>query len=504
MTSYALLGICGLILFINIIVGLKRGLFRSGLRLLTVIPAAIVAFILANKLATPLSTLVMPRVEKLIAGGGALASFFAEHPEAREAVVVLCKMLAAPLAFFLLYWVLKLLTLIVYKILVGCFSVEGPKKGWLRIPGGFLTGILIGLISAMVWIIPIMGYCDTVDAAVTTLAETSESDTADMQQKQQDYIQPVLETPGASVLYEAVGQKVFDGMASATWNDQKTTLRAEMQSLAVLAGNATTLTGQKPAEWDSKQSVAVQNMASSIGASPMLSTLSSTILHVAAVSWQENDQIFKIAKPELDGSAELILDGFLEVFSTSDASNVGGDLTSFANVFGLMVRYHIFEQMADGEENTLIENMATTGFLAETQAELKKNPRMKPVNDAIVAAGMRAVISQLGAPENYRETCIDLMDDITDTLKSVERNPDGTLNKDALADTLATVLDANDVEVADATVDLVAECLADRFTPEELDNMTTDEMIDALIGVFSDVDGAAEAAARAGLTTTEP
>ena len=507
MTSYALLGLCALILLINIIVGLKRGLFRSGLRLLTVIPAAIAAFILANKLAKPLAAKLLPLIDRF-AAGRAFADFFAEHPETKEAVVLLCKMLAAPLAFFLLYWLFKLVTLIVYKILVGCFSVEGPKNGLLRIPGGLLTGILIGLISATVWIVPVIGYCDTVDVAVTAMTEKSESDTADIEAKQKDYIQPVVKTPGASTLYDLMGQKLFDSLTSATWNNQKTTLRAEMQSLGALAGDATSLTGKKPAEWDATQSAAVQDMASSIGTSPMLSSISSTLLHVTAVTWQENSAVFTIAKPEVDGSAELILNGFLEVFSTSDPNNVGGDLTSFANVFALMVRYDIFEQMTDEEDNTLVENMAATGFLAEVQVELKKNPRMKPVNDAIVAAGMRAVIAQLGVPENYRETCGELMDDITDTLKTIDRNPDGTLNKDALANTLDTVLENNGVDVSDATVDLVAESLSDRFTPEELEKMangtmTDDEIIDALIGVFSDFDGAAEAAAKAGLTSTE-
>jgi len=507
MTSLALLGLCGLIMLINILFGLKRGLFRSGLRLLTVIPAAVVAFLLANKLAVPLSKIVMPRVENLVTTGGSLASFFNEHPEAREAVVQLCKMLAAPIAFFLLYWVLKFITWIIYKILVGCFSVEGPKKGALRIPGGLLTGILIGLISAMVWIVPVMGYCDTINMAATTLAEKGEGQqTADIKSKQSDYIQPVLETPVASTLYEAFGQKVFDGMACSTWNGQKTTLRGEMKSLATLAGDATTLTGKKPAEWGDQQTEAVKEMADSIGTSPMLSSLTSTVLHVAAVSWQDNQAVFSVSKPEVDGSAELILDGFLKVFSTSAPDNVGGDLNSFANVFALMVRYGIFEQMADGEDNTLVENMAATGFLAETQAELKKNPRMKPVNDAIVAAGMRAVIAQLGVPEDYRETCGELMDDITDTLKTIDRNEDGTLNKEALANTLDTVLESNGVDVSDATVDLVAECLSDRFTAEELESMvngtmTDDQIIDALIGVFSDVDGAAEAAAQAGMHT---
>lgn len=501
MTSYVLLGLCALILLINVLVGLKRGFFRSGLRFLTVIPAAVAAFLLANKLAVPLSKWVMPRVESYVATGGAFATFFAEHPEAREAIVLLCKMLVAPLAFFLLYWIFKLVTYIVYKILVGCFAIEGPKKAILRIPGGLLTGILIGLVSVTVWIVPVVGYCDTVDAAVTTMAEQSQSDTADIEQKEKDYVKPILETPGVSVLYDKMGQKLFDNMSSATWNNQKTNLRTEMQSLAALAGNATTLTGQKPAEWNSTQSAAVKSMAESIGTSPMLSTLSSTVLHVASVSWKENQDVFKIAKPSVDGSAELILDGFLEVFSTSDPDNVGGDLHSFANVFDLMVRYHIFEQMTDEGDNTLVENMAATGFLAETQRELKKNPRMKPVNDAIVSAGMRALISELGVPEDYRETHGELMDDITDTLKSVARNEDGTLNKDALADTLTTVLEDNHVDVADATIDLVAESLSDRFTPEELDTMTQDEMIDALIGVFSDVDGAAEAAAKAGITT---
>ena len=507
MTAYALLGLCALILLINIIVGLKRGLYRSGLRLLTVIPAAVAAFILANKLAKPLSAKLLPLIDRF-AAGRSFAEFFAEHPETKEAVVLLCKMLAAPLAFFLLYWVFKLVTLIVYKILVGCFAVEGPQKGILRIPGGLLMGILIGVISAMVWIIPVIGYCETVDATVTAMTEKSESDTADIEAKQKNFIQPVVKTPGASTLYDLMGQKLFDSLTSAKWNEQKTTLRDEMKSLGALAGNATSLTGKKPAEWDDTQSAAVQDMASSIGTSPMLSSLSSTLLHVTAVTWKEGSPVFTISKPQVEGSAELILDGFLEVFTTSTPDNVGGDLTSFANVFALMVRYDIFEQMADGEDNTLVENMAATGFLAETQAELKKNPRMKPVNDAIVAAGMRAVIAQLGVPEDYRETCGELMDDITETLKTIDRNEDGTLNKDALANTLDTVLADNGVDVSDATVDLVAESLSDRFTAEELESMangtmTDDQIIDALIGVFSDVDGAAEAAAKAGLTTTE-
>ena len=77
------------------------------------------------------------------------------------------------------------------------------------------------------------------------------------------------------------------------------------------------------------------------------------------------------------------------------------------------------------------------------------------------------------------------MDDMATSLKTdTPIKEDGSIDEVALADKLVVDFATHDVEVSDASVQLIAEGIAASFTAEELETLSNDEIIDRLIERF--------------------
>jgi hypothetical protein len=101
---------------------------------------------------------------------------------------------------------------------------------------------------------------------------------------------------------------------------------------------------------------------------------------------------------------------------------------------------------------------------------------------------MRVVLKEMGLPEDYRESCGELLDGMTDALQSTPTKEDGTLDEEALAESLSEVLESNEITVNESVVNLVAVGIADHFTAEELSELSTENIIEKLIERFDAVD----------------
>lgn len=524
----AMLVLCGLILLWNIFVAFCRGTRKTVIRLITVLLAAVGAFFAARICAEEMAGLALTFLQDNLSSEPAMADLLASDGSAGAAVVVMVQMLAAPLFFLAGYIGLKFILVIPYWIAAlitrpkkvpvekkkkakkqgknaeeakdayGAFDsygvVEEKKKGKktkvkMRRPKpkfgnrvfAMLLGAVIGFIGVLVLVVPIFGYMDLA-TAMTTADTSEESLTAELVEYQEDYIDPIRNTPGVAQVYDAVGTKIFDALASAKWSDKKVVLRDEIAVFADIAKNAGALSGKNPEAFGDAETAAMEALAEDIGKSPILSSLCAGLLNNAAGEWNSGKTFMDMEKPDMGEYGNGIMGGFLTVLETSTEDNVGDDMTFFAELFALMVEKEIFADMGGDDFAT---HMESSGFLGDVRTLIKAHPRMEPVNKAIVDIGMKAMIGEMGSPEDYRETHGELMDDMATSLKTdTPTKDDGSIDEVALADKLVVDFAAHDVTVSDASVQLIAEGIAESFTAEELETLSNDEIIDRLIERF--------------------
>jgi len=490
--EYSFLIACAVIVLINLAIFTFRGFGKGLVRLITLAIAVVAAYLV--------SRMVMPLVLHSGIRGieGLVISHFPEteailsDPMVAEVFSKLVQMLLLPALFCLLYTIFCPISMILYRI--GCHLVPRrlDRSGQPRVShwGGLLMGCGVAFLSLMVYIMPLYGYVEVAHTAIATMEAhaSEEMDTTTLDEFNDNYLRPVLETPLVTPLYKSLGEPVFASLSTVMWDGELTHLMLETDTVAAIAGDVQRLLSKKPVDYEEAEAAAIEDIAACVEHSPMLRTILAEVLSGAAEAWQSDEAFAGMERPDMGENGNGILNAFVEVFSTTTTANIGGDFNTFAEVLSLGVKYDLMEMLSGGQGEEFATVIASTGFLSEAKLALNRNPRMAPVTRAITDVGMRLLVSELGVPDEYKDTCSELMNEMSATLQQTAVNEDGTLNTDDLEARLDGVMDAHGVDVNDATVKLIAHGMADQFTAAELQTMTTEEIVDQLIARFGTVE----------------
>ena len=489
--QYIILAATVLIVVVNVLVGIARGFSRGLLRLITLIGAAVGAFLLSKSLSQMLAGRLESTLLQALSSNDSFAAFLEKNPLVGDSAGVLTQMLLAPILFLLCYMVLKMVTLLIYGLLRAILSVGKPKNPLLRLVGGACMGLLAGLIGVLVFVTPVMGYTQLMSRTI----EESESLTQalgslGLEEYNEKYIAPAATAPLASSLYNGLGSKLFDGLTTVEFNGADAKLETEWFAVTGIGDHAAVLAKRPVAEYGSVESEAVHALAKGVDDSRMLSALSSGAISGFASSWLEGQPFLGAGRPATgDESVDVILNGFVRVLSTTDPELIGQDLENFADLFDLFIKYEIFAKIGAGEStDQLVTHLATSGFLQEARSLLSTNPRLEPVVNAISDAGMRMLVRSLGDPSKYLEEHGELMQKMSTVLKNAV-DGEGNINTDALSQDLNGVFAEHQVTVPDSASDIIAKGLADEFTADELNTLTTDQISNRLVDRFAAVDG---------------
>lgn len=503
--SFILPAVCLLIIAADLLFAFGRGFTKTLIRLATVVLSAALSFFIAPAVAGKIGPKVMEALRNLPEAASFL-SYFEEHAEAADAMTLFCRMLVAPALFLALYLIFKLVTLAVYAILSALFGKTGGKHRLLAL----LPGALCAVIGVSVFLVPVMGYL-TVSDRVMTISERLATETKgagggaastggeagstgggearafDAAKAREKYLSPMLHAPVVSGLYEKAGAKLFIRLSGGKIGGEQTDLLREIGALSDVLSDFSVLRNKQMTAYGETEAAAVSATVTHLSASPMLKTTLAGFLSGAAKNWQAGEAFLGMQKPSMGANGDIVLSGFLTVFETTDSEKLPGDLTSFSNIFNLMVEYRVFERLGEdsGEGNFLLE-LEASGFLSELEKELDANPRMQPVKDAIYKAATRALIEQLGVNENFKEACAPVLADLTTALRATPRTEKGGFEREALSKNLSAALAKNEITLSDTLTDLVGQGVDGFFAGREVTDLTTltDDAVMDLLSEF--------------------
>lgn len=503
--SFILPAVCLLIIAADLLFAFGRGFTKTLIRLATVVLSAALSFFIAPAVAGKIGPKVMEALRNLPEAASFL-SYFEEHAEAADAMTLFCRMLVAPALFLALYLIFKLVTLVVYAILSALFGKTGGKHRLLAL----LPGALCAVIGVSVFLVPVMGYL-TVSDRVMTISERLAAETKgagveaastggeagstgggeapafDAAKAREKYLSPMLHAPVVSGLYEKAGAKLFIRLSGGKIGGEQTDLLREIGALSDILSDFSVLRNKQMTAYGETEAAAVSATVTHLSASPMLKTTLAGFLSGAAKNWQAGEAFLGMQKPSMGANGDIVLSGFLTVFETTDSEKLPGDLTSFSNIFNLMVKYRVFERLGEdsGEGNFLLE-LEASGFLSELKKELDANPRMQPVKDAIYKAATRALIEQLGVNENFKEACAPVLADLTAALRATPRTEKGGFEREALKVNISAALAKNEIALSDTLTDLVGQGVDGFFAGREVTDLTTltDDAVMDLLSEF--------------------
>lgn len=483
-----ILGFMALVVALNIFLALIRGTRKSLWRLFTSVLSAVLAFFIARTAAASFGEEIAMWLKITYGGDPTFLPLFAGEAGADVAIGTLVSMLVAPVLFLLLFWVLKGMLFLLYWLLCAVTrpdTVDGAASHFIAVPVGLVTA----LVSIVAFLAPVMGY---LDLAATVIPEMNTGKAIDkvveLTQTNEELIAPATKTPVAVQIYGFAGDTVFGWLTSREWDGEKLDLKTEMTTLGRVVGNVQPLFLTPREQYGEVECAAAEALAANVGGSRMLSVMLSGVLNTASNRWLSGQDLFGLVPPNAGPNGNMIFSAFLEVLATSTKDNVGQDLDFFADAFALAVRYDVLDVIGTAEENELAALITNSGFLADTQALIATHPRMSGVGVALVDVGMRSALKGMGLPEDVGAECAAILTEMTAALKATPIKEDGSIDDAALAQSLTEIFATHEIAVGEASVSLVAQGLADHFTPEELGTLSDEEALARLAARFEGVD----------------
>ncbi len=433
---------------------------------------------------------------KMMAKAG-VSQMPAEASVLTESISVIVRMAIGPILFIILFIVLRAVLGIVKKIVFKTFKIKIPDAPKAL---GRLCGAAIGLVSGVLCILavvtPLFGTLDTMQA-VMNVGEATEGVSEDVSEEPQGGIAGNLtdmmtlnKAPIAKQIYGLGGDAMFTFLTTTSWNGERVVLREEAVAVATALDQISALSAKDVSEYGDEETAALRNVATSVDDSALLSNMMAGVISEAAGTWSEGNGYLGIRFPGMTGHYGRILKAFFSVFATTDTTTVGADLTTFADVFALLVDHDMFA-MLEGEtgEDNFAAKLTDGDIVGDFYEVLDKNERMQPVKVAIADVGMNVMLGELGGSAgNLREDHGALMNDMASALKASVAGQNGTIDRDTLRADTATAITENAVNVEDSVVDLVVDALVDEFTAEELATLTEDEIVDRMVARFEGVE----------------
>lgn len=475
---YAMLGLCAAILAFDLIICLKRGLYKSLVRVGTQIASAAAAFFTAKPVAAKVTDKLMPWIEARLFANPTVASYFEQNPNAEQVFSSFGGVLAAPLIFLILYIVYKLLTLILYRVLVGIFDITGPKNGLARGLGALLMGILSGLIGIFVLCTPVLGYATLGDAAINEYEDAPEA----IVRVDRSHLRPTKNAPGLSVMQNMIGAKAFTRLTTVKTDDgTEVTLENEVTSAVTMVNKVRTMAGKSVEEYTTADIAKFRDASVTLGDSVLLSEVAGLAMHTLGESWLNGEPVFGLSCPEMSNDAKVVTNGLLRVFADTNGKTVSKNLVSLADIMGEVATADAFRYLsADADPQDFARALQTAGTIDHINAILAENPAMQPIADAIYDIAMRAMVRQIGADvAAYRETHPELMSDVANALRDSAAS--GEINTETLTTLLETAVTDSGYEVSEEAINMIANGFAESFADEDLTDLTDDEIIDLVI-----------------------
>ncbi len=480
---------------LNVWKGFAKGMSRSLLRLAVKILAVVGAFILAKSLMPTISRSLVSLVEENLFSNPELAAKLEDAGFIFDSVALVLQMLATPIVFCLIYLVLKLVLMIPYFIIA---SIVCHKKSFSGRLVGLGIGLVSGLISVLVFSVPLFGYADIVSTAITELADPAK-DNSELEsgvgevvgqdveipsiwEINENYLIPASKTPVMSQVYRLGGNLLFEKLSTVEFEGTKTSLKHEAEALIHIVQGVEALGGSELSKYGDREIDALHNIADATGESRFISSLGSGVFYTVSTAWLSGEEAFGAPKPEFASEeGEIVLDSFLEVLSTSNVDNFGEDMRATADMFGIFHQYDLFTALSAGSAEEMTSKFANNDFLDAAFALVDAHPRMEPVKYAITDIGMRTWITYLGEdPSTYMEDHPELMDSIANTLKDAVTE-DNQIDEEKIFEEMTEIMTSYEVSVDEETAHLVAKGLAHEFTVEDLTEKSTEELIAMVI-----------------------
>ncbi len=445
--TIAMIAILSVAVIVNLVKGILRGLKKTVGSLIAIVLSALVAWLITALICKPSSGIILKLMD-LVKGflpEGSVQDLFTVEALG-DALSYYATMLVAPFVFTLLYCLISILFAIVISILVKIVPPFKKPGILLNRLGGALVGLVCGVLVSIILLMPIVGTVDLVASLDGTLEQPAATEEAEPVQDDEDplssFVQDAADSSAVQIFRSVGCGGMYNLLASADFEGERIYLKNDLTAVLDMLDGVQTL-GTEMSDYNQVQIDALDAIITDLDSSGLLRHTVAGVFSTASESWLEGEAFIGMKKPDAGELLNPVIDGMLEVMSTSTKDTIIADLTTMKDVFAILIENDLLVGSSDYSE--MLNKFGSEGVISQLMSTITANERMLPLADCITELSIRALASNIGIPENSEEVYGMLMQELADVLNG-SQNADGD-RAEEICDDVAKALGNHGISV---------------------------------------------------------
>ena len=500
--SVGLFAVVGIYAILGIYFGISRGFTKSLIRFFTVGASAIFSIIVAT---TASATLVASAL-----GSGSEAQSLKEwlssySPDIINSVpsmfqpllgeisaettmvffMMLVSLIITPIVFILVFFILKLLTIIIYKILAGLAGAISYNKGFISTVLGGVVGLAQGLCIAAVIIIPVSGLFGIAEEAKAMLVDPENPNEAILS-VYDDVIDDVIDNPLFDLIDKAGGNVVYEKLVTATVGSKTYNMKDECLGLVEIGSDfipvfSSDFNWKNPTD---EQRAELYNLIDDIANNELVASLVSDVMRGAAACIQEGT-----VDIGLTGAPKILVNEAVNLFATENKDTISGDFHLFVDIYFIMCDYNLIDSFVSADSEAIRDALTAKNANGNTAIDallerLNAYDRAQPIITSFTKLSITIMMGSAGLDEDTQELYENVKDDIVTVLNHSKSDFETEEEyKEAVSADLDKALTDNNIEIADDVKEQMVDYIAENYGDHE-GEITEKEINDALLSYY--------------------
>ncbi len=493
--------------------GFLRGFKKSIVRLSSVVLAAVLAFVLALVVANSLisSGVFADFMENSIEGFNEIEK---ASPSLAELMETLPVIIATPIIFLVLYWILKAFLWIPCKILYKVLKFDKKKKAVevksepatvveseetsddteeaetetvdAEVPEtkdivvkdeskkklrNKLLGIPMGaaqaLVSVLVVLFVIGGYLTVVDRVMDSLMNVDDEEFVEELEVVEETLDNITSDPIMKmfVLKES-NNFVFEGLTQLTVDGEKCSFTEEVVTMVDTVVDLTPLMESESSNVISDEQINLLNdFVSDFGDSVILKTVGAEVISNCGSKWSEGEDFMDVSFDNVNKNLKPIVDEIFNIMATEKSTTIEKDMRVFIELLNIFNKYDLLETSHYNVDNFI--NTLNSGFTNEIMDVLSKNKRFSGIIPEIENLSISILSSALKLPEVSVEEYDAITEEIADAMNYIRNNNDPDEVKQWMTNEIYDAVNENGIEVDEDVANIAAEAITKAFEDHE-------------------------------------
>ena len=458
---------------LGILLGIKRGILHSSLRLAAVIASVALSLFGARMLRDSAASLIQGVLDDALNGNATVQELITASPTVKELITNLPGALAAPLVFLVLFLIINLICYGIYKIfkkITNPIKEAAKKTAFGKLQIGRLTGALISAVASFLIVVailsPFSGYLSLADEVVKELEkiEIEEGLDATIQDVDENLLTPLNGTLALNVSGTLMNPIVFDTVTSYEMNGKTVVWSDEVAYLANLYSIATPLvdSGFDLSKFSKTEADAIREIAAHFNDSDLVPHIIAELLPAMATKWNNGETFCGIANPAASTPELLqpLMTSLFEVLETTTYETLPGDLTTVAELIASLAESGTFALLGDNvSAKDLIATLSKPGLVSGLIDTLYANERMQLLVADIANIGFTAIGDSLEIPADDEAVRTEITVALNNAVKESETIEDYDQRVAQLSRDINNLFGKYGMSGDKTTAQLYAECI---------------------------------------------